>query len=270
MTDNSAHDAWTAGDSYEKYMGRWSRKIAKNFLGWLSPDPNLTWLEVGCGTGALSAAILDRCTPDQLTGIELSEDFVAAAQKSITDPRATFQTGNAEALLVTDNAVDISVSALMLNFVPDKVKALKEMQRVTKNDGRIAFYVWDYPGGGMQMISKFWEAAILLDPKATELDEAARFPLCTEEGLVRLAKDSGLQNIMSHSLVEDTVFASFDDYWKPFTLGAGPAPGYFAKLAPNKQSALKEALKQTLPTKADGTIHLNARAWGIQAVPPPS
>lgn len=253
------------GDSYEQYMGRWSRKTAQSFLTWLKPAQNLVWLDVGCGTGALSAAILDHGTPDRLIGVDLLEEFVAAASAALPDKRATFKVGDAEALPLEDNSVDITVSALMLNFTPDKLKALKDMQRVTKPGGRVAFYVWDYPDNGMQMISHFWKAAVELDPEAAEIDEAGRFAFCNDADLTQLAKDAGLKNITAMIFIEETVFTSFDDYWKPFTQGTGQAPDYYASLPADMQSALKEHLKQNLPFRTNGTMMLKARAWGIQA-----
>ena len=266
MAGTSRHDSWQAGDSYDAYMGRWSRQIAPRFLDWLNPPGGLDWLEVGCGTGALSAAILDRCKPKSLISIDPSEGFLSKARTNVPDRRADFQVGDAQALTLEDNSRDIAVSALVLNFVPDRQKALAEMKRVVRPGGTVAFYVWDYPGGGVEFMRAFWTAATALDPAAEDLTEDKRFPYCTAEGLADLATKAGL-NSVDHTAIEvSTLFKDFDDYWRPFTLGAGPAPGYCASLAPEARERLKEKLHESLPRAEDGSIPLKTRAWAIRAV----
>ncbi len=124
MAEESKHDAWSAGDSYDAYMGRWSKKIAVRFLDWLNAGEHLDWLDVGCGTGALSSTILSRCNPRSLVGIEQSAGFVATAQRNVNDGRARFEVGDAQKLPLDDHSRDIVASALVLNFVPDIPKAL--------------------------------------------------------------------------------------------------------------------------------------------------
>ena len=259
------HDAWQAGDSYEAYMGRWSRQVAPNFLDWLDAPDGLDWLEVGCGTGALSAAILERCAPASLVAIDPSEGFVAKARAGVADARATFQVGDAQALTLATASRDAVVSALVLNFVPDRQKALAEMRRVARPGGRVAFYVWNYPGRGVQFMRAFWDAAAALDPAAGDLTEDRRFPFCTPDGLTTLAASAGLGAVEVMAIEVPTVFRDFDDFWRPFTLGAGPAPGYCTSLAPDARERLKEALQASLPYQADGSIAFTAKAWAVQA-----
>ena len=266
MAQTSRHDAWQAGDRYESYMGRWSRQVAPRFLDFVGAGAGLDWLEVGCGTGALSSTILARCNPKSLIGIDQSEGFVATARNAITDQRATFQVGDAQSLPLDANSRDIAASALVLNFVPDKDKALREMQRVVRPGGTIGFYVWDYPGGGMEIMRTFWTAAAALDPAALDLTEDRRFPFCTPDGLTALAKDAGLTNVDCAPIEVPTVFRDFDDYWQPFTLGAGPAPGYCVSLAPEARERLHDRLSDSLPRRDDGSIALNARAWALKAI----
>ena len=267
MTDTTRHDAWQAGDSYDAYMGRWSRKIAPHFLDWIDASGGLDWLEAGCGTGALSAAILARCHPRSLLGIDQSGDFVRKARANVPDVRARFETGDAQALPSETDSIDVAVSALVLNFVPDKVKALAEMRRVTRPEGTVAFYVWDYPRRGVEFMNVFWEAAAALDPTAADLSEDKRFPFCTPDGLAELALAAGLETVDTTHLEETTVFRDFDDYWRPFTLGAGPAPGYCASLAPEARERLREKLEGSLPRSSDGSIRLKTRAWAVKARP---
>jgi SAM-dependent methyltransferase len=266
MTETSRHDAWQAGDSYDAYMGRWSRLIAPRFLDWLDAPDGLDWLEVGCGTGALSAAILDRCKPKSLISIDPSDGFLNKARANVPDERVVFQVGDAEALALETASRDAVVSALVLNFVPDREKALAEMKRVVRVGGTVAFYVWDYPGGGVEFMRAFWNAATALDPSARDLTEDGRFPFCTPEGLMGLAGSAGIGSAEWTAIEVPTVFADFDDYWRPFTLGAGPAPGYYTSLDPDARQRLREKLHDSLPRRADGAIPLKARAWAIKAV----
>ena len=265
MTDSTRHDAWQAGDNYDAYMGRWSRKIAPLFLDWLAPAPGLDWLEVGCGTGALSATILARCEPTNLIAIDQSAGFIAAARSAVNDPRIEFRVADAQALPLPDASRDVIASALVLNFVPDKAKALAEMMRVARPGATVGIYVWDYPGGGMQMMRAFWTAAAELDSNARDLTEDKRFPFCNPDGLTELLKAAGFSDVECVPIEVPTVFKDFDDYWRPFTLGAGPAPGYCSGLAPDARQRLRDKLEVSLPRSGDGSIPLNARAWAVKA-----
>lgn len=266
MAEASRHDAWQAGDNYDAYMGRWSRQLAPRFLDWLDAPQDRDWLEVGCGTGALSAAVLSRCKPRSLIAIDASEGFVSAARANVPDARARFEVGDAQDLQVATASRDVVVSALVLNFVPDRTTALAEMKRVVRAGGTIGFYVWDYPGGGVEFMRAFWTAAAALDPAAQELTEDRRFPFCTPDGLTELARSAGLEPVSCVSIEVPTVFRDFDDYWRPFTLGAGPAPGYCVKLEPTARERLRAKLAESLPHGADGTIPLKARAWALKTV----
>jgi ubiquinone/menaquinone biosynthesis C-methylase UbiE len=266
MTETSRHDAWQAGDSYDAYMGRWSRLIAPRFLDWLSAPHGLNWLEVGCGTGALSAAILAHGAPNSLIAVDPSEGFVGKARASVPDGRAVFQVGDVQALTQNAASRDIIVSALVLNFLPDKTKALAEMKRVARPGGMIGFYVWDYPSGGVEFMQAFWSAATALNPDARDLTEDRRFAFCTPDGLIDLATRAGLASVECIPIEVPTVFKDFEDFWHPFTLGAGPAPGYYASLDPDARQRLWEKLNSSLPRRADGAIPMKARAWAIKSV----
>ncbi|HJQ55406.1 MAG TPA: class I SAM-dependent methyltransferase [Vineibacter sp.] len=268
MAETSRHDAWQAGDNYDAYMGRWSRRVAPRFLDWLAVAPGRDWLEIGCGTGALSGAILAQCEPRSLMAIDPSQGFVATARARLPDERADFRLGDAQALALESASRDLIVSALVLNFVPDKQRALAEMRRVARPGGTVAFYVWDYAGGGMELMRAFWTAAASLDPAVSDLTEDRRFPFCTPAGLADLVTGAGLSHVACAAIEVPTVFADFDDYWRPFTLGTGPAPGYCASLAPAAQQRLRQALRDALPHGPDGSIALKARAWAIRSVAP--
>ncbi len=256
-------DRWSGGDDYESYVGRWSRRVAVDFLDWLALPAGLAWLDLGCGTGALTAAILGRAAPLSVVGVDPSPDFVAHAAATFDDPRARFATGDATALQLADDAVDAVVSGLVLNFVPDVGAGLAECRRVARPGGTVAAYVWDY-ADGMQPIRAFWDAAAELDPAARELDEAARFPVCAPDALHAAFSAAGLRGVETAALDVEARFAGFDDYWRPFLTGVGPAPGYCVSLAAEQRDALRTLLAERLPVAADGTLVLTARAFACR------
>jgi len=268
MAESSRHDSWQAGVNYDAYMGRWSRLLAERFVDWLDAPRAGNWVDVGCGTGSLSAAILARADPANVIGIDASEGFARHAAAAIHDPRATFVRGDAQALDLPDASRDVAVSGLVLNFVPDKVAMLREMKRVCRPGGAVGFFVWDYPGRGVGFMRAFWDAAVALDRNARDLAEFRRFPDCTEAALCALAERAWGVPVASRALEIDTRFADFADFWTPFTLGAGPAPGYCAALSPDQRETLRATLERDLPLEADGAIALRARAWAVRATTP--
>ena len=262
MNPKAVGDTWERGSPYEQYVGRWSRRVAPAFLAWLAIPSGRRWLDVGCGTGALCAAILDHCAPLSVDGVEPSEGFLRTATINLAD-RATLHQGSATAIPLDDAAVDVVVSGLVLNFLPDPVEALAEMARVARERGTIAAYVWDY-SQGMQLMRIFWDAARELDPNAAVLDEGVRFPLCRAEALEELFARAGLKEIRTHAIDTATPFTDFDDYWQPFLGGQGPAPSYVTSLDQSAGVRLRERIRERLPIAPDGSISLTARAWAIR------
>ena len=259
------HDVWALGDAYEPYVGRWSRLVAQEFLNWLDVPLESQWLDVGCGTGALSQTILNSCDPQTVKGIDRSDGFVAYARTKVTDPRATFEVGDAQSLPVDSNFYDAAVSGLVLNFVPQPQKMTSEMALAVKEDGMVAVYVWDY-ADKMQLMRYFWDAAIELDPAVAKLDEAPRFPICNPETLRELFRSARLKQVETRAIDIETHFKDFDDYWNPFLGGQGPAPGYAMSLSEEKRARLRERIRTSLPFASDGSIPLIARAWAVKGV----
>jgi SAM-dependent methyltransferase len=182
----------------------------------------------------------------------------------VTDARAGFRRGDAQALPVADAAFDVVVSGLVLNFVPDQPKAAAGMRRAARPGAPVAAYVWDY-AEGMQMMRRFWDAAAALDPEgAGGKDEALRFALCRPGPLVALFRDAGLSDVEVAPVEVPTVFRDFDDYWTPFLAGGAPAPAYCLSLDEDRRAALRERLRATLPAERDGSIRLSARAWAVR------
>ena len=256
------HEEWVVGAEYEAYMGRWSRLVATSFLDGLVLPAGLDWLDVGCGTGALAAAITAAAGPAFVMGVDLSPGFLDTARAAVRDVPSGFCTGDARWLPVADSRFDVVVSGLALNFVPDPRRAAAELGRVARPGGVVAAYVWDY-AEGMQMLRCFWDAASTLDPAAAALDEGPRFPLCRPELLARLWWDAGLVDVGVRAVEVQTVFDGFDDYWLPFLGGQGPAPGYVRTLGEESRRELRELLRARLPSGPDGSIALRARAWAV-------
>jgi SAM-dependent methyltransferase len=254
---------WESGVDYEAYVGRWSRLVARGFLGWLGVQSSLRWLDVGCGTGALTQAILDLAAPVEIVGVDPSPGFIAHARNRITDPRVRFETGDAHNLSRDDGGFDVVVSGLVLNFVPQPDQGIAEMSRSAHPGGLIGSYVWDY-AGEMQFIRHFWEAAVEIDADAADLDQGHRFPLCHPEELAKLFARAGLGRVETTAIDIPTIFRDFDDYWRPFLGGQGAAPTYLKTLTEAHRAALCDRLRNRLPFGLDGTIHLIARAWAVK------
>jgi ubiquinone/menaquinone biosynthesis C-methylase UbiE len=256
-------DTWESGDAYEPYVGRWSRLVAREFLAWLALPVGGRWLDIGCGTGALTRTILEGAAPSRILGMDRSDGYATYARSRIPDGRAAFVVGDAEALPVAQAMFDAAVSGLVLNFVPQPERMVAEMARILRPGGTAALFVWDY-AGEMQLMRHFWDAATMLDAAAAEKDEGRRFPICKPEALARLLTDAGFDAVATRAVDVATLFRDFDDYWSPFLGGQGPAPGYAMSLPEERRAALRERIRAALPVAADGTISLIARAWAVR------
>jgi SAM-dependent methyltransferase len=255
-------DVWASGHAYEPYVGRWSRLVAREFLRWLAIPSERSWLDVGCGTGALTQTILHENAPRAIKGVDQSEGYIAYTRQQIRHPSATFEVGNAQALPFEDATYDAVVSGLVLNFIPDQPRAVGEMARVARPSATVSAYVWDY-AGEMQLMRHFWDAAAL-DPTARPLDEGVRFPVCKPEPLRKLFLEARLRDVDVRSIDVPTHFRDFDDYWSPFLGGQGPAPSYAMSLSEERRSALRDYIRAHLPIASDGSIDLMARAWAVR------
>ncbi len=260
-------ETWASGAAYEGYMGRWSRQVAHEFLNWLNVPAGSRWLDVGCGAGALSQAILDLASPGHITGIDRSADFVAFACERVRAERVQFAVGDAQALPIKSGTCQAVVSSLMLNFIPEPRRAVAEMARIVKSSGVVAAYVWDY-ADKMELLRYFWDAAAALDPLAHALDEGWRFPVCHPESLHSLFQAAGLKDVTVRPIDITTIFIDFEDFWRPFLGGQGPAPGYVRSLSAEQRAALHAQIKATLPSAPDGSITLLARAWAVRGLRP--
>ena len=258
-------DIWEDGDAYERYVGRWSRRVADDFLRWLAVGSPCAWLDFGCGTGALTQRILATASPRLVIGCDRSVGYTRFARARTADGRAEFQLAELPDLPRTPGGFDAVVSGLVLNFLTSPIDGVTAMASRVRAGGVVAAYVWDY-AEGMQLLRIFWDAAVRLDPQTRSVDEGVRFQLCRPEPLQRLFEEAGLLNVHVRPIDVPTRFQNFDDYWSPFTGGQGPAPGYAMSLPAERREQLREAIAKRLPIAADLTISLTARAWAVSGV----
>jgi trans-aconitate methyltransferase len=254
---------WGAGDAYERYMGRWSRGIAPVFVRWLDPRPGARWADIGCGTGVVTSAVLAACDPSAVVGIDSSDVFLRSAAAAVADPRVSFKQGNAQNVAEPENSFDMAVSGLVLNFLPDKEAAIREMARIVRPGGTVALYVWDY-AGHMQVMRRFFDVATALDPKAAEYDDGIKAPVCRPKPLMDILTRSGLHDVEVRAIDIPAAFDGFDDYWAPFLGGTGSAPKYCMSLDETARDRLKQEVRQRLPSGPDGEILLAIRAWAVK------
>jgi ubiquinone/menaquinone biosynthesis C-methylase UbiE len=245
-------------------MGRWSRELARGFVSWLEVPPGRHWLEVGCGTGALTSGIVEVGRPASVVATDASDQFIGHARAALPDQRVQFLTASADQLPSRAAGYDVVASSLVLNFIPDPTAALREMRSLTADDGIVAACVWDY-AGGMQFLRRFWDAAVELDPAARRHDEGQRFPICSPSALEAAFREAGFSRIRVEGVQVTTRFEDFEDYWTPFVGGPGPAPGYLSSLPAKRQLDLASRLAATLPRNKDGSVTLTAKAWAARA-----
>ncbi len=251
---------WSDGNAYEHFMGRWSRQLAPRFLRWLDAPPGRRWVDVGCGTGALTSTVLEFASPTSVLALDPSAGFVEEAVRRIDDPRVDFGVGRA--VDVPADSADVVISGLVLNFVPDPAAALAAMTAAAPG-GSVAAYVWDY-AGRMQFLRTFWDVACALDAAAIDLDEGQRFSICDPRALTDLWEQAGLSDVGTSSIEISTEFTDFEDLWAPFLGATGAAPVYVSSLEPAARERLRQGLEQIVHVDPDGHIRMHARAWAVR------
>ncbi len=247
-----------AGDAYERFMGRWSRRLAPLLIDFGEVGAGQAVLDVGSGTGALTRAALD--VPGvRVTGVDPAPHYIDYARDHVDDARVRFVLADARTLPFPDSTFDRALSLLVLNFVPDPGRALREMVRVTRPGGVVAAAVWDY-GHGMEMLRAFWDEAVALSPDAP--DERG-MPLSRDGELAALWRLHGLDNIEETPLDIEMAFTSFDDYWQGFLGGQGPAGAFTAALTDPQRETLRTRLRDRLSPSEEG-FTLRATAWAAR------
>ncbi len=242
-------------EAYSAFMGRYSEPLADLFVQWADVGPGRRAVDVGCGPGALTARLVERLGAAHVVAVDPSASFVAAARRRC--PGVVVHEATAERLPLPDASVDAALAQLVVHFMTDPAVGLAEMARVTRPGGVVAACVWDF-GGGAGPLSTFWAAVRDLDPGAE--GEAGRAG--TREGhLVELFGAAGLDAVEPGRLTVTVAFASFDDWWHPYTLGVGPAGDYVAKLEPADREAVKARCRERLP---DAPFEIRAAAWAVR------
>jgi SAM-dependent methyltransferase len=222
-------------------------------------------LDVGCGPGALTAALAERLGAASVCAVEPSEPFAAACRARL--PGVDVRVAPAEALPFAGGAFDAALSQLVVNFMADAGAGVREMARVTRPGGVVASCVWDY-AGGMTLLRAFWDAAREVDPdRGAAADEGVAMPWCAEGDLARLWRAAGLAGVRSAPLVVSAAYRDFEDLWSPLPTGVGPSGAFCASLDEGRRAALREALRRRLGA-GDGAFELTARAWAVAGVVP--
>ncbi len=252
---------FTDGEAYERLMGRWSRLAGAIFLDWLAPPSGLRWLDVGCGNGAFTELLVERCAPSEVQGIDPSEEQLSFARDRASTAMVEFQQGDAQALPFEDGVFDIAAMALAINLIPDPAKAVEEMARVVRPGGWVATYMWDFLGGGFTM-----------EPIRQALDEmGVPTPLPAAEvvrmdGMRDLWEKAGFDDVASRRIDVSVTYDDFDDFWDANT-GTG-ATNTITKaigtLSPAEVEKLKERLRVKLPTDPQGHICYGAFANAVK------
>jgi len=241
-------------------MGKWSRRVAPQFLDWLAVPREAHWLEVGCGTGALTDTICRAAKPASVVACDPSESLISFARRGPGHRDVTFLVRGVKDVPKRAGGYDAAVCGLVLNFLRSPAEALRSMHAALRPGGVLGAYVWDY-AARMQFLRLFWDSAVALDPAAAEIDEGRRFPLCRPEALVELFRAARLRSVEVTGLEIETSFPDFGSFWSPFLGGTGPAPAYVASLRPDARERLREHLRERL---SPGPILLTARAWAVR------
>ena len=252
------------GAAYETTMGAWSQLVGRDFLDWLEPGRDLRWVDVGCGNGAFTELIVERCSPAQVHGIDPSDGQISYAKTRPGAKTAHFQTGDALSLPFEDGRFDIAIMALVLFFVPDPKRGLDEMIRVTRRGGLVAAYVWDFPGGGFPM------EAIQAEMRAGGITPALppHAEIARAEALHALWSQAGLERIEQRAVPVQRSFADFDHFWEA-GIGIGSMKATVAGMDPAARDKLKARVRARLaPPDTDGRIIHSACANAIRGYLP--
>jgi SAM-dependent methyltransferase len=260
---SAQENMFSGAHAYERFMGRWSRELAPLLVRFAGVRDGDLVLDVGCGTGALAAAVARIAPSSRVFGIDPAAPYVEFAQAHRASDRVRFEVGDAQQLRFADAHFDRSLSLLVLNFIPNRSKALDEMIRVTRAGGTVASAVWDYDEG-MEMLRVFWDEAVALNPSIAARDER-HMPVSRPGELAALWRQHDLRDVSETPITIRTRFTSFDDYWLPFLERQGPAGDYVATLNADQREQLRRRLRlRLLGGGRDRTFDLRARAWAVR------
>lgn len=247
------------GTAYERYMGKWSQLAGETFLDWLAPKPGLRWLDVGCGNGAFTELLVERCAPVSVQGIDPSEGQLAYARTRPASRVAQFHQGDAMALPFPDNTFDVAVMPLVIFFVPEPAKGVAEMARVVRPGGIVTAYGWDMLGGGFPYEALLSELRGL----GIAVPEPPNPGAASSNTLRELWTDAGLEAVTTREIVVQRTFADFDDYWTTI-FGAPSVGSKLAAMAAEDLARLKDILRARLHADTSGRIAYSARANAVK------
>jgi SAM-dependent methyltransferase len=248
-----------SADAYGRLVGRYSPQLASALIAFVGVEPGMRALDVGCGPGALTAALADRLGPENVRAADPSEPFVEACRARL--PAVEVVVAGAEALPFADDEFDVALSQLVVNFMRDAEAGVGEMARVTRPGGVVASCVWDY-AGEMTLLRTFWDAAREVDPEGGAADEGVVMRWCTEDALAGLWRTAGLSDVRSAPLVVSASYTGFEDLWSPFLAGIGPAGAFCVSLDDDHRAALHDVYRRRLGV-GDDPFELTARAWAV-------
>lgn len=244
-------------------MGRWSRSAGKVFLDWIAPTPGACWLDVGCGTGSFTELIVDMCSPASVSAIDPEQAQINHAQNGPVANRVRFEVGDAEVLPFADWTFDIVASGLVLNFIPDAVRALSEMRRVARRSGTIGGYVWDFAAE----LSPTWPFRLGLRELGALVVPTPGADNSSLTGLNALFERAGLEEVATSSIDVTMRFPDFDDFWASQTPNLNPIAKMIAKLEMGDQTRLIDAVRAKV-LRPDGTVEYSARANAVRGKAP--
>jgi SAM-dependent methyltransferase len=244
-------------DAYDRFMGRYSAPLAPELADFALIATGQRALDVGCGPGALTAELVRRLGPDAVAAVDPSESFVAAARQR--QPGVNVQRAAAERLPFGDRAFDAALAQLVVHFMAEPVVGLREMARVTREQGVVAACVWDH-AGGQGPLGVFWKAARELGP---DTEDESQLAGAREGHLAQLFREAGLREVEESVLSVEVEHPSFEEWWEPFTLGVGPAGAHVAGLDAKRQAQLRERCRELLPA---APFVLTARAWATRGL----
>jgi len=251
-----------SADAYDRHVGRYGVPLAAALIAFARVEPGMRALDVGCGPGALTAALAERLGKASVCAADPSEPFAEACRTRL--PGVEVVSATAEALPFADHAFDAALSQLVVNFMREAEAGVREMARVTRPGGVVASCVWDY-AGEMTLLRAFWDAAREVVPEGAAADEGAVMPWCAEGDLAVLWRAAGLRDVRSGPLVVRAGYADFEDLWAPFTSGVGPAGAFCKALDDDRRVALHDAYRRRLEVD-DGPFELTARAWAVAGI----
>lgn len=248
-------------DSYERFMGQWSRAVGTRFLKWISAPSGLNWLDVGCGTGILTGLILDHCAPAAVFGIDSQRAQIEHAKRQGFAHRVTWRVAQAEALPFSDQTFDAVVSALALNFITDRRGALVEMKRVARRKGMVAGFVWDFEAER----SPSWPLRATMRSMGAEVPEIPGTAASTISALSAAFAQAGLEGISTTVIEVKRGYATFDAFWIAQTPTYSPTTRVINAMPPQEREELMTRVRQALPKAQDGHIEYSVAANAVKA-----